>query len=72
MVLNWEEFMGDYFQDVNWSDEGVRSANKFVGRVVALKDMLTNGEEVSPELSYIINATIKKVTEDIDLSLIHI
>ena len=62
----WEAFMGDYFQDVNWSDEGVKSANKFVGRVVALKDMLTRGEEVSDELSYIINFTIKKVTEDID------
>ena len=46
--------------------EGVKSANKFVGRVVALKDMLVHGEEVSDELSYIINFTIKKVTEDID------
>lgn len=62
----WEAFMGDYFQDVNWSDEGVKSANKFVGRVVALKDMLMPGNEVREELSYIINATIKKVTEDID------
>ena len=62
----WESFMGDYFQDVNWSDEGVRSANKFVGRVVALKDILVEGEQVSKELAYIINTTIKKVTEDID------
>ena len=62
----WESFMGDYFQDVNWSDEGVRSANKFVGRVFALKDILVEGEQVSKELAYIINTTIKKVTEDID------
>lgn len=62
----WEAFMGDYFQDVNWSDEGVKSANKFVGRVVNLKEMLTVGETISDELAYIINATIKKVSEDIE------
>ena len=62
----WEAFMGDYFQDVNWSDEGVKSANKFVGRVINLKDMLSVGDTISDELAYIINATIKKVSEDIE------
>ena len=62
----WEAFMGDYFADVNWSDEGVKSANRFVLRVCGLKDMLVEGEEVSDELAYDINFAIKKVTEDIE------
>ena len=62
----WEAFMGDYFADVNWSDEGVKSANKFVSRVYGIKDFLTEGDEVSNEHSFIIHSTIKKVTEDID------
>ena len=62
----WEAFMGDYFADVNWSDEGVKSANKFMTRVCGMKDFLCDGQKISKELSYIFNYTIKKVTEDID------
>ena len=62
----WEAFMGDYFSDVNWDDDGAKSAYKFLNRVYEMQNMLERGDKVSDELAFIMNSTIKKVTEDID------
>ena len=62
----WEAFMGDYFQSVNWNDDGAKSCNKFLNRVYDMQEFLVEGEEYSKELSYHIHSAIKKVTSDID------
>lgn len=62
----WEAFMGDYFQSVNWSDEGVKSCNKFITKVYNFQDILVDGDEYTKELSVSLHTAIKKVTNDID------
>ena len=60
----WEAFMGDYFEMVNWNNDGAKSCNRFLQRVWNIQDMLTT-IDVS-ELDYSINYAIKKVSQDID------
>ncbi len=62
----WEAFMGDYFSDVNWDDDGAKSAYKFLNRVWDMQNFLETGDKVTDELAFALNTTIKKVTEDID------
>ncbi len=62
----WESFMGDYFQSVNWSDDGVKACNKFITKVYNFQDILIDGESYSKELEVSIHTAIKKVTNDID------
>ncbi|MBQ2864259.1 MAG: leucine--tRNA ligase [Clostridia bacterium] len=62
----WEAFMGDYFQSVNWSDDGVKACNKFITKVYNFQDILVEGNEYSNELSVAMHTAIKKVTTDID------
>lgn len=56
-------FMGDYSESVKWDESGVKSCKKFIERVIRLGDKLVNAE--TAHFEYIINKTIKKVTEDI-------
>ena len=58
--------MGDYFQSVNWSDDGVKACNKFITKVYNFQDILVEGYEYSDELSVAMHTAIKKVTNDID------
>lgn len=60
----WEAFMGDYFETVNWSDDGTKSAFRLLNRIWNMKEILV--ENNVTELDYAINHSIKKVTEDID------
>ena len=62
----WELFIGDYGEMVNWNDNGVKACFKFLNRVWAMQEFLTDGEEFSDELSFSFNYAIKKVTNDID------
>ena len=62
----WESFIGDYSEMVNWNDNGVKACYKFLNRVWGMQDFLTDGDDYSKELSYNINYTIKKVTNDIN------
>lgn len=62
----WEAFMGDYFQSVNWSDEGVKACHKFITRVYNFQDILVDGDEYTKDLSVSMHTAIKKVTTDID------
>ena len=62
----WEAFMGDYFETVNWSDDGVKAANRLINRIWNMQEFLTSGETFSNELNYAINYAIDKVTSDID------
>ena len=62
----WMSFIGDYFESANWSDDGVRACQKFLGRIEKLKDTLVEGDEYSSELTVAMHTAIKKVSMDID------
>lgn len=61
----WEAFMGDYFETVNWNDDGAKACNRFLQRVWNIQSFITE-EESTKELEYSINYAIKKVSYDID------
>ena len=59
-------FMGDYEKAAPWSKSSVKGCKRFIDRVWALQDILTDGDEFSKELESSFHKTIKKVTEDIE------
>lgn len=60
----WEAFIGDYFETVSWSDDGVKSCYRLLSRIWNMQQMLSSTNV--PELDYAINHAIEKVTGDID------
>ena len=60
----YEMFIGAFDQSTPWSQQGLRGCYKFMERVWNLQDMLTEDEEISPEMEKLIHKTIKKVGED--------
>ncbi len=59
-------FMGDYEKAAPWSKSSVKGCKRFIDRVWALQDILTDGDEYSKELESAFHKTIKKVSEDIE------
>ncbi len=59
-------FMGDYEKAAPWSESSVKGCKRFVDRVWALQDKVTEGGEYSEALKVAMNKTIKKVSEDIE------
>lgn len=59
-------FMGDYEKAAPWSKSSVKGCKRFIDRVWALQDILTEGDGYSKELESAFHKTIKKVTEDIE------
>lgn len=60
----WEAFMGDYFETVNWSDDGTKSAYRLLTRIWNMQEFIKNDNVA--DLDYAINHAIQKVTSDID------
>lgn len=67
----YEMFMGPLEQSISWSDKGLAGARRWLDRIWRLYIDKDSGELSSnisdlpnPELEYIYNKTIKKVTED--------
>ena len=64
----YEMFMGPLEASKPWSEQGVEGARRWIERVWRLTmesdDKITTEE--TPELDYVYNFTVKKVTEDID------
>ena len=58
-------FMGDYGAATPWNDSSVKGCKKFLDRVAALTDLVSE-EPVSSELEMKLHRTIKKVTSDIE------
>lgn len=58
-------FMGDYGAATPWSDSSVKGCKRFLERVAALTDMVSD-EEVTKELEVSFNKAIKKVSADIE------
>ncbi len=57
-------FMGDYASSAPWSENGVRGCKRFIDRVAALTDMIS--DKTTDKLESSFHKTIKKVTEDIE------
>ena len=60
----WMSFIGDYSEKATWSEEGLKACNKLLSRIWNLQELVAS-EEVK-DLNFIVNSTIKKVTNDID------
>ncbi len=59
-------FMGDYEQAAPWSEDSLKGCKRFLDRVWALQDIMTDDENYSSELSASFHRTIKKVSGDIE------
>ncbi len=58
-------FMGDYGAAAPWNDSSTKGCKRFLERVAALTDMITD-EPIAKELETKLHQTIKKVTNDIE------
>lgn len=61
----YEMFMGPFDQSIAWSTNGIKWIKKFLDKIIALKDKITEQEE-SKETHVILHQSIKKLTEDIN------
>ncbi|MBO6301195.1 MAG: leucine--tRNA ligase [Ruminiclostridium sp.] len=59
-------FMGDYEQAAPWSEDSLKGCKRFLDRVWALQDNITDDDGYSKELSSAFHRTIKKVSADIE------
>ncbi|MCD8219901.1 MAG: leucine--tRNA ligase [Ruminococcus sp.] len=59
-------FMGDYEKAAPWSDNSVKGCKRFIDRIWALQDKVTDYDTYSDELRSKMHKTIKKVSEDIE------
>ena len=59
-------FMGDYEQAAPWSENSMKGCKRFLDRVWALQDKITDGDEYSDQFRSSMHKTIKKVSEDIE------
>ena len=62
----YEMFIGDFEKSAPWSQNSIKGCKRFLEKIAALTDNLTDGDGYSPELESAFHRTIKKVTEDID------
>lgn len=62
----YEMFIGDYAKDASWNENGLKGCFKFLNRVWNLQSRVIDNYDYSTELEYIINKTIKKVSDDIE------
>lgn len=64
----YEMFMGPLEASKPWSEQGVEGARRWIERVwrLAMETPEKITDEPTPELDYVYNFTVKKVTEDID------
>ena len=64
----YEMFMGPLEASKPWSEQGVEGARRWIERVwrLCMESPEKITEEATPDLDYVYNCTIKKVTEDID------
>ncbi|MDP4118405.1 MAG: leucine--tRNA ligase [Bacillota bacterium] len=63
-LRTYEMFIGAFDQSTPWATQGVKGCFRFLERVWAMQDLLTDDSSYSPELEKLLHKTIKKVTED--------
>ncbi len=62
----YEMFMGDFEKAAPWKSSSIKGCTRFLERVWALQDILTDGDGYSKDLESAFHKTIRKVTEDIE------
>ncbi len=62
----YEMFIGDFEKSAPWSQSSIKGSKRFLEKIWALQDILTDGEAYRPELESEFHRTIKKVTLDIE------
>ncbi len=62
----YEMFIGDFEKAAPWSSTSIKGCKRFLDRIWALTDVLTQGDEYSNELESSFHRTVKKVSEDIE------
>lgn len=65
-LRTYEMFIGDFEKSVPWSENGVKGCRRFLERVWRLQDIITEGNEYTPQMESTIHKTIKKVSEDFE------
>ncbi|MGN0631092.1 MAG: leucine--tRNA ligase, partial [Ruminococcus sp.] len=62
----YEMFVGDFEKTAPWSTSSIKGCKRFLDRVWALQDVLTDGDEYREAIKSKMHKTIKKVSEDIE------
>ena len=62
----YEMFIGDFEKAAPWSSASIKGCRRFLDRVFALYDILSDDAAIRPELESEFHKTIKKVSADID------
>jgi len=62
----YEMFMGDFEKAAPWKQSSIKGSKRFLDKIWALADILTDEDGYSPELENEFHKTIKKVAEDIE------
>lgn len=63
-LRTYEMFIGDFAQNAYWTEKGVQGCRKFLERVWAMQELVTDDEKPSEEMERLTHQTIKKVSED--------
>ena len=62
----YEMFIGDFEKAAPWSSASIKGCKRFLERVWALADIITDGDDYRAEVEAEMHKAIKKVTEDIE------
>lgn len=62
----YEMFIGDFEKAAPWSSSSIKGCKRFLEKIWALTETVTDGDTYSAALETIFHKTVKKVTEDID------
>ncbi|MGN0558865.1 MAG: leucine--tRNA ligase [Acutalibacteraceae bacterium] len=62
----YEMFIGDFEKSAPWSASGIKGCRRFLERYWNLQNILTDGDEIRPQLESAFHKTIKKVGDDIE------
>ncbi len=65
-LRTYEMFIGDFEKSAPWNTASIKGCKRFLEKSFNLVDILTEGDEISPELERAFHLTIKKVGDDID------
>ena len=65
-LRTYEMFIGDFEKSAPWNTASIKGCKRFLEKSYNLLDILTEGDEISPELERAFHLTIKKVGDDID------
>lgn len=62
----YEMFMGPFSQSITWNNNGVVGTKRFLDKVWKLQFKVSKEGGENKKISYLLNKTIKKVSDDID------